>query len=102
MNVSKKCIKDIDGRRNRKHPIIRRGSYVYVVYEDKLPLYVGETGECIRTRFEGDGSGSYKNKDWYERVTHVIFWELPSCNKNYRKLIEAALILELDPSEQGS
>ena len=98
--VSKECLENVDGRRDRKHPTVRRGSYVYVAYEDELVLYVGETGKYVRTRFKGDGSGEHQKEDWYCRMTHVRFLELPSKGDHYRKLIEAALIFALRPSQQ--
>ena len=87
-------------RRPTCHPTVRRGSYVYVAYENEAVLYVGETGEYVRTRFRGDGSGAHKKEDWYDRMTHVRFRALPSKSDHDRKLMEAALILALRPSEQ--
>ena len=99
VTVSKGCLENVDGRRDRMHPTVRRGSYVYVAYENEAVLYVGETGEYVRTRFRGNGSGAHQTKDWYGRMTHVRFWDLPSQSDHYRKLVEAALILALRPSD---
>ena len=96
----KECLEGVDGRRERKHPTVCRGSYVYVAYENEAVLYVGETGEYVRTRFKGDGSGAHQTKDWYGRMTHVRFWKLPSKSYLYRKLVEAALIFALRPLDQ--
>ena len=100
LKVSKERLENLDRRRDRMHPTFRKGSYVYVAYENQTVLYVGETGEHVRTRFKGDGSGEHRRKDWYCRMTHVRFWELPSKTGHYRKFIEAALIFALRPSEQ--
>ena len=100
VTVSRECLESVDGRRYRSHPTVRRGSYVYVAYEKEAVLYVGETGEYVRTRFRGDGSGAHQTADWYGRMTHVRLMELPSKSKHDRKLMEAALIRGLRPSEQ--
>lgn len=100
--VSRGCVENVDGRQERNHPIVIKGSYVYVAYKGDLPLYVGETGKSIRNRFITDGFGSHRKKNkWYWQVTRVRFWKLPCEDKHYRKLLEAALIFKLKPSHQG-
>ena len=72
-----------------------------MAYSGECPLYVGETGEYVRTRFRGDGGGSHHRKEWYERMSHVRFLRLPCAadDKYYRQLVEAALVVKLRPSE---
>ena len=100
LKISKKCLEKVDGRKEREHSAVRKGSHVYVAHEDDSVLYVGETAECVRTRFMGDGSGAHRRTDWYCRMTDVRFLKLPSESDHHRKLMEAALIFALRPSEQ--
>ena len=96
--ASKQCIDRLDGRRQPTHPLVRRGPYVYVAYGDEGPLYVGETGEYVKKRFKGNGSGSHCRSQWYEQMTHVRFLRLYEQDVAYRRLVEAAIVRTLRPT----
>ncbi len=91
--TTKEEIEQADGRR-RSNPISEKGSYLYAAYDSNGQLlYVGETGKSLKRRFTADGSGSHKNKDWYENMATVKYKKLCPRDKKYRKLLEKALIL---------
>lgn len=98
--VSKERLETIGAHSNDDHPALREGSHVYVAYSGESPLYAGETGVTVRSRFMSDGSGSHSRKQWYHEVSHVRFVALSCDSKYYRKLIEAALVIGLRPREQ--
>ena len=98
--VSKERLETIGAHSNGDHPALRKGSHVYVAYSGECPLYAGETGQTVRTRFKGDGSGSHDRKPWYKDASHVRFVALSCDSEYYRKLIEAALVIGLRPREQ--
>lgn len=96
-SATKEEIEQADGRRG-PNPISEKGSYLYAAYDSNGQLlYVGETGESLKSRFTGDGLGAHKNKNWYENMAEVKYKKLcPIDEKNderYRKLLERALIL---------
>ena len=99
-SVSKERLETIGARSNGDHPALRKGSHVYVAYSGECPLYTGESGVTVRTRFKSHGSGSHDRKPWYEEVSHVRVVGLSCDSKYYRKLIEAALVVGLRPREQ--
>ena len=99
--ISRNCLEKVDGRKEREHPAVRKGSHVYVAHDAESVLYVGETGKSVRTRFMGDGKGAHRRADWYCRMTHVRFWKTPLESDHIRKLMEAALIFVLRPSAQA-
>ena len=98
--VSKERLETISTLSDGQHPALREGSHVYVAYSGQCPLYAGETGVTVRTRFTGHGNASHNRKPWYEEVSHVRFLPLSCDSDYYRKLVEAALIIELRPREQ--
>ena len=98
VRASKRCIDRLDGRRQRDHPLVQRGSYVYAAYGGERPLYVGETGEYVKKRFTGHGKGAHRNLPWYPQMTHVRFLRLDEEDVAYRRLVEAALVRALRPS----
>lgn len=99
-SVSKQCLETISVTSNPDHAALRQGPHVYVAYSGQCPLYAGQTGVTVRTRFKGDGDGAHDRKSWYEEVSHVRFLPLSCDFEYYRKLVEAALIIELEPREQ--
>lgn len=98
--ATKQNIEAADGRR-KDNPISKKGSYVYAAYDaGGCLLYIGETGVSIKNRFITDGSGSHKEtKIWYEYMETVKYKEIMD-DKNYRKLLERALILAGNPKYQ--
>ena len=98
--MSKQCLETISASSNRDHPALRKGAHVYVAYSGQCPLYAGETSVNVRTRFIGDGGGAHNRKSWYAEVSHVRILPLSCDFKYYRKLVEAALIIGLQPREQ--
>ena len=98
--VTKEEVEAADGRR-RSNPISQKGSYVYAAYDASgCLLYVGETEESIKDRFSGHGSGAHNRKCWYGFMESVKFKKLNSGGKDYRKLLEKALILAGRPKYQ--
>jgi len=66
--------------------------------DDQL-LYVGETGERIKTRLTGDGSGSHNRKDWYRDVAYIKYYRANNeelCETE-RKIIEESISLVKNP-----
>ena len=81
-------------------PLSIKGSYVYAAYDaDHCLLYVGQTGESIKTRFRGDGSGAHKNKNscWYKDVKYVEYLKLDADSKECRLWLEHTLIFAGKP-----
>ena len=92
-SATKEEIEQADGRRG-PNSISEKGSCLYAAYgSNGQLLYVGETGKSLKRRFTADGSGSHKNKDWYENMETVKYKKLCPRDKKYRKLLEKALIL---------
>lgn len=83
----------------------KKGSSIYILYSgENIVLYVGETGESIKTRCFGDGSGAHKHKDWFNRVLYVKHYTKDSeedLNEKERKFIEQAFSVHLDPIHYG-
>ncbi|NOQ63981.1 MAG: hypothetical protein GQ582_05665 [Methyloprofundus sp.] len=101
-SATKQEIEDANGK-IEPNIISNTGSLLYVAYENTTPLYVGETGKSIKRRFISDTSGSHKvkNSDWYARMTHVKFIDLDEDNVPYRKLLEQALSIAIQPEFYG-
>ncbi|WP_462180201.1 hypothetical protein [Pseudoalteromonas gelatinilytica] len=100
--VTKQEIEDADGRK-KSTSISKTGSYLYIVFENKTPLYVGETSESLKRRFISDTDGSHKKRNsiWYQRMTHVCFLNLTEGDSAYRKLLEQALSIAIEPKFYG-
>lgn len=93
------CIEQADGRK-AWNPLSAKGSYVYAAYgSDGSLLYVGETEKSIKRRFISDGAGSHKSneKNWYGDVAYVKYLKLDPDSKEYRMLLEKALIFAGNP-----
>lgn len=88
-------MKNSDGRKRDAPIYCKNGSFIYYAY-DKLNniIYIGESGESVRTRFFGDGSGSHYRKDWFNEVSYVKYYKNDSMDNDTRKLIERVLILK--------
>ena len=104
--VSKQKIEEADGRKDPTNLISKKGSILYVAYENEHALYVGESSKSIKRRFITDGSGSHKEacSKWFVRMTHVKYAhfthsELPDM---HRKFIEQALSISISPEFYGS
>ena len=99
--ISREHLEGLTRRSHPSHPALAKGAHVYVAYSGERPLYVGETGHYVRTRFKEDGGGSHDRSEWYGRMSHVRFLRLPCAadDKYYRQLVEAALVVKLGPSE---
>jgi len=105
IKVSKLEIETADGRKDKDNPISQYGSIIYIAYEEKNILYVGETSKSIKRRFISDSGGSHQktNENWYKKMTHVKFLqykeeELPEI---YRKLLEQLFSVNLKPENYG-
>jgi hypothetical protein len=101
IEVSKSDIENADGRKNKFNEISQNASVIYIAYEEKNVLYVGESSKSIKRRFISDGSGSHKKKNnyWYKKMTHVKFLNYEECNlpEMYRKLLEQLFSVYFKP-----
>lgn len=103
LTVSRTDLETADGRKRNAPDYTKNGSFLYIAYENNHVLYIGETSVSVKSRFFGDGSGAHKTKEWYKRVTHINYIkatheELP---KKFRKLLEQALSIVLEPEFYG-
>lgn len=93
-----------DGRTKEGHEACKNGSFLYLLYTaDDILLYVGETGESIKTRLTGDGSGSHNNKEWYREVAYIKYYR--ASNNDFsapeRKILEESFSLVKEPLHYG-
>lgn len=95
---------NIDGRNKDAPEACKGNSAIYILYtKDNEILYVGESGESVKTRCTGDGSGSHKNKDWWKDVTYVKYLinKENRFTEKERKFIEQAFSIHLSPKYYG-
>jgi len=94
----------INGKNKDAPEACKGNSVIYILYsKDNEILYVGESKISVKTRCTGDGSGSHKNKGWWEDVTYVKYLinkEKPFTEKE-RKFIEQAFSIHLSPKYYG-
>lgn len=103
VTVNRADLEAADGRKKNSPEYAKSGSFLYIAYENSNVLYVGETSVSVKSRFLGDGSGAHRMKKWYSRVTHISYIkatheQLP---KKFRKLLEQALSIALEPEFYG-
>lgn len=84
-----------DGRQTGAPICCKSGSFIYYAYDksDNI-IYIGESGESVKTRFFGDGDGSHCKKEWFNEVSYVKYYKNNSMDHDTRKLIERVLILK--------
>lgn len=98
IKVNINIIKTGDGRKKNAHETCKNGFFLYLFYDnnDKL-LYVGETGDSIKKRIKGHGSGAHNKKIWYNNISYVKYLKDDKLNLYERKLLESAFIIEMNP-----
>ncbi|WP_143178127.1 hypothetical protein [Cystobacter ferrugineus] len=102
-SISKATLEESPSKGTPRPEFHTKGSFLYVAYENKKVLYVGESSISVKRRLLHDGTGAHNKKGWYERVTHVCYArfshdELP---EPYRKMLEQALTIILEPEFYG-
>lgn len=102
--VNIETVENSDGRTSEAHEACKKGSFLYLLYTiDDILLYVGETGESIKTRLTGDGSGSHNKKEWYQEVAYIKYYL--ANNNNFsapeRKILEESFSLIKEPLHYG-
>ena len=91
-----------DGRKPNSPEACKKGSFVYLFFDkDDQLLYVGETGTSVKSRVNGDGSGSHFIKDWFHEVSTVKYYCTSNDDEKERKLVEQALSISLHPKYYG-
>ena len=93
-----------DGRKKEGHEACKNGSFLYLLYTaDDILIYVGETGESIKTRLTCDGSGSHNKKEWYREVAYIKYYR--ASNNDFsapeRKILEESFSLVKEPLHYG-
>ncbi len=98
-------IKVTNGNKKDAPRACKKGSSVYILYNFKNEvIYIGETGESIKSRCYGDGSGAHCHKKWFENVKKVRHYTKDSdkeFTEKERKVTEQALSVHLSPKIYG-
>jgi hypothetical protein len=87
-----------DGRKSGAPECCKRGSYIYFLYDSSGEIiYIGETGKSVKNRLYSDGSGAHCNKEWFNKVVKLKYYNNAKMDYNTRKLLERALISKYNP-----
>lgn len=78
----------------------KNGIYCFYNKDNKI-IYIGKVGSGLRTslyhRVWCHGSGSHKNKSWYNEVAYGRFWKIDKIEKSDLARIERLAISHFKP-----
>ncbi len=93
--VEVSIIKAIHSNKKNAPEWTKKGSYIYFLYNKSHELiYIGETGVRIKARLFTNGDGAHCKKGWFSNVQYVRYYKDDNMDRDTRKMIERALILE--------